>query len=333
MKKLVAYLTLSLVLFACGEDLELNNPAFLGNKNDSTWEAPSFSGLFSDSDQLVITATRGSEQVILKINNAGVGTFTLHENSASEAQFVNGLGEVYSTKNLPDESLQLYPPDGEIIIDDFDVVKNRVSGSFWFNAFTNTGLETINFNEGIFYRVNFTGNANTTISCDDASSATTQAQTAYEAAAPTDANYTTLCNAYKAALMQQITSCGDDTNVLQGIIDGLYCDDDDNDSLLSILEDVNNDGDLTNDDTDMDGTANYLDNDDDGDMVPTASEDINADGDVTNDDTDMDGTPNYLDNDDDGDGVLTADEDANMDGDPTNDDTDMDGIPDYLDAS
>lgn len=72
--------------------------------------------------------------------------------------------------------------------------------------------------------------------------------------------------------------------------------------------------------------------DDDNDGVLSILEDINEDGDVKNDDTDGDGILDYLDTDDDGDGVLTKDEDANGDGDPTNDDTDNDGIPDYLDT-
>ena len=63
----------------------------------------------------------------------------------------------------------------------------------------------------------------------------------------------------------------------------------------------------------------YLDSDDDGDNIPTIDEDLDADGDPTNDDTDNDGIPNYLDNDDDDDGVLTINEDANMDLNPLND--------------
>tara|TARA_R110002049_G_scaffold6697_3_gene41531 strand:- start:242 stop:1192 length:951 start_codon:yes stop_codon:yes gene_type:complete len=43
---------------------------------------------------------------------------------------------------------------------------------------------------------------------------------------------------------------------------------------------------------------NYIDTDDDGDGVLTINEDINNDGDPTNDDTDGDGIPNYLDTDD-----------------------------------
>jgi len=70
----------------------------------------------------------------------------------------------------------------------------------------------------------------------------------------------------------------------------------------------------------------------DNDMVSNNDEDIDNDGDVVDDDTDGDGVPDYTDRDDDNDGILTEDEDANGDGDPTNDDTDGDGVPDYLDA-
>jgi hypothetical protein len=72
-------------------------------------------------------------------------------------------------------------------------------------------------------------------------------------------------------------------------------DDSDNDGVFDIYEDVNSDNDLTNDDTDGDGTPNYLDEDDDGDGVNTADEDYDGDNDPTNDDTDGDGIPNYLD--------------------------------------
>jgi parallel beta-helix repeat protein len=75
-----------------------------------------------------------------------------------------------------------------------------------------------------------------------------------------------------------------------------------------------------------------LQTDHDNDRVSTGKEDVNGDGNIYNDDTDSDGTPNYLDTDDDNDGILTKDEDANGDGDPTNDDADNDGIPNYLDA-
>lgn len=72
--------------------------------------------------------------------------------------------------------------------------------------------------------------------------------------------------------------------------------------------------------------------DDDNDTILSINEDLDGDGNVKNDDTDGDGVANYLDVDDDNDGILTKDEDANGDGNPLNDDTDGDGIPNYLDA-
>lgn len=81
-------------------------------------------------------------------------------------------------------------------------------------------------------------------------------------------------------------------------------------------------------DTDGDGLPNYLDNDDDGDGILTENEDLDGDGDPTNDDTDGDGLPNYLDNDDDGDGISSKSECPNG---STCPDTDGDKVPDYLD--
>ena len=72
--------------------------------------------------------------------------------------------------------------------------------------------------------------------------------------------------------------------------------------------------------------------DDDNDTILSINEDLDGDGNVKIDDTDGDGVANYLDVDDDNDGILTKDEDANGDGNPMNDDTDGDGIPNYLDA-
>ncbi len=83
----------------------------------------------------------------------------------------------------------------------------------------------------------------------------------------------------------------------------------------------------------------HVDQDIDNDHVPNVVEDLNGDGDPTNDNTDKEleeknnlpAYPNYIDPDDDGDHIRTKDEDPNGDGDPTNDDTDGDGIPNYLD--
>ena len=91
--------------------------------------------------------------------------------------------------------------------------------------------------------------------------------------------------------------------------------DHDFDNVPSHLEDLNGDYDLTNDDTDEDTFADFVDSDDDNDGTLTIDEDLEPDSDLTVDR--------------DGDGDPTNDI---GDGDPTNDDTDGDGIPNYLDT-
>jgi len=86
----------------------------------------------------------------------------------------------------------------------------------------------------------------------------------------------------------------------------------------------------------QDGIPDYLDEDDDNDGILTSLEDPDGDGDPTNDDSDGDGIPDYLDpydpnGDDDGDGIINSAEDSNGDGNPYNDDCDNDNIPDFLD--
>ncbi len=75
-----------------------------------------------------------------------------------------------------------------------------------------------------------------------------------------------------------------------------------------------------------------VDTDSDLDGVPSILEDLDKDGKPWNDDTDEDGTPNFLDTDDDGDLILSIREDANEDGNPANDFSDPDNtsLPDYL---
>ncbi|MEM9680468.1 MAG: FKBP-type peptidyl-prolyl cis-trans isomerase [Bacteroidota bacterium] len=70
--------------------------------------------------------------------------------------------------------------------------------------------------------------------------------------------------------------------------------DHENDTVPSYLEDLNGNGDVFDDDTDGDDFANYIDGDDDGDGVLTINEDIDGDGDPTND-IGMNGIPKYLD--------------------------------------
>jgi hypothetical protein len=193
--------------------------------------------------------------------------------------------------------------------------------------------------------------------CDLALQNRVTAQSSFETA--TLGTYLEACNNYAFYLQEQINICGDEDGSIQGTLDAFNCSDDDADGVPNFFEDFNGDGNLDNDDTDLDGIANYLDNDDDGDGILTIDEAKDMDGNPV--DTDGDNDVDYLDNDDDGDGlfsnfeagdadadgildyldadddddtILTINENAdpNLDGDPADAlDTDADGIPDYLD--
>lgn len=72
--------------------------------------------------------------------------------------------------------------------------------------------------------------------------------------------------------------------------------DHDNDGIPSWMEDLDEDGDLYNDNTDGNGFPNFSDSDDDGDGTPTRREIIiKEDGTIEFPDSNNNGTPNYLD--------------------------------------
>ncbi len=108
--------------------------------------------------------------------------------------------------------------------------------------------------------------------------------------------------------------------LIQALTASALAADTDGDSLDDTREDVNGNGRVADDDTDGDGTANFLDIDDDGDRQLTIDE-------VRRGDTDADGLLDHLDVDDDGDGLLTIDE-ARYGTDPLAADTDGGGASD-----
>ncbi len=429
MKKLLIIILVSLTVFACGDEVEFNSPAFQGDRENELWRAEDFSASIESNGSLTISGTNNFETINLRLPVASEGEFILGNVNAIEAEYLDGFGTVYSTNNTPDESVSLYPELGEIVIEDIDFVNETFTGTFKFLAFDAAGLNSIGYTNGIFFKVPLVSGefSGTAVTCADTQADAESARLAYEATFDPDLDFIdsnafeSACSAYAVALDQQRNFCGDPNGTIQGMIDALEdcqitceqaeanseealmqystatignfaalcaqyasylqeeiqfcgdsdgsilealnnlnCNDSDGDSVADVFEDFNGDGNLDNDDIDMDGIPNYLDDDDDGDGVPTANEavdvngnpvDTDGDGDVDyldNDDdgdglfsnfesgdTDGDGILDYLDNDDDGDSILTINENAdpNADGNPVDAvDSDMDGTPDYLQA-
>ncbi len=427
MKKLLLLSLVFLTLFSCGDEIQFNTPAFQGDRENELWRAKAFSASIEANGFLTISGSNNFETITLRVPSVTEATFIVGNIQTIEAEYIDGFGTTFSTNNRPDESVSIYPELGEISIEEIDFINATFTGTYRFLAFDASGLNSVGFTNGIFYKVPLVSGEipTNTITCDDAEVEADAAKMAYEATFSSgldfinSSNFEAACNAYVEALNAQRTYCGDENGILQAIIDalgncqitcdqatansveaqsqyitatigdfdekcaqyllylqeqigfcgdadgsiqleidGLNCGDDDGDGVPNAFEDFNGDGDLTNDDIDLDGIPNYLDDDDDGDGVLTADEavdvdgnpvDTDSDGDVDyldNDDdgdglfsnfetgdTDGDGVVDYLDNDDDGDAILTVNENAdpNADGNPIDAvDTDANGTPDYL---
>jgi hypothetical protein len=408
MRKVIALAITVLLMFSCSEENEFKITTFQAQREGDgvLFNANIYSAQVDENGVITIEGSTSLETITLVAYpqdatsctgaiSVGQGSCYDMQYNASFANFIDENNVLWSTNKIPDESVQVYRPDGMISITAGSLEEGTLSGRFYFNAFNPTGLNSVGFSEGVFNNIPFTTGPTTNyFTCVDAEEQVQQTMIAYNnadlmesavfeqlcnayvnalytqieycgdvngtiqetidqltvnncqltceqisdntATAQSDYNNATLgntidmCTRYIQYLNEQIDTCGDPNGDLQAAIDSLDCGDDDGDGVPNSIEDLNNNGDLTDDDTDGDLNADYLDEDDDDDGILTNDE-LNLDADGNAADTDMDGIPDYLDLDEDNDGILTADEDINADGNPLNDDTDGDGIPNYLD--
>jgi hypothetical protein len=224
MKKLFVLALAVFALVSCGDDLELNSPAMQGKKDGSNWKAVSYGGYINENGKSIITGNNNYETINLQVSSFAVGTYLLGENNSNIAVLIDSNLQEYSTNNLPDQDIELYPPDGIVEITEFNPTNNSITGKFWFNAYSESGTQTVNFSQGIFYNITVPYSSGPGLmSCDEAVAATLAAQTVFNATSTTDPGYPAACNSYKNALMDQQVACGDETGTLQAIIDSLVC--------------------------------------------------------------------------------------------------------------
>lgn len=157
MKKLALLLLTVLTLLGCGDEVEFNTPAIQGNKDGNLWRAQSYAADI-DFGGFLIEGRNNSGTLQLVTTADTRGTFELGGQSRNVAIFKDFDGTVYSTANAPDPSLSLYAAGGQIIVEDIiNSSPKTIEGTFWFHAYTADGLRTLNFNEGVFYRVPLLG--------------------------------------------------------------------------------------------------------------------------------------------------------------------------------
>ncbi|TCK65155.1 hypothetical protein DFQ05_2369 [Winogradskyella wandonensis] len=157
MNKNILLLLLVLILGGCADEVEFNNPAMQANFEGDSWRATSFAGDI-DFGGFIFEGRRGTEVLQIITENDTRGTFELTPESVSKAIFRDAEGIIYSTKNLPDPEITIYPPEGVIVVDDIDNAEpKRVTGTFRFTAFSEDGLRSVNFINGVFFKVSLLG--------------------------------------------------------------------------------------------------------------------------------------------------------------------------------
>ena len=182
MKKTLLLSLLCLLAFGCGDEIQFNTPAFQGDRENKLWRAKDFYASIETNGFLTIVGTNNIETVELKVPSATEGTYIVGDVNTIKAVYRDAFNTRFSTNNRPDESVSVYPEFGEIIIDEIDLVNATFTGTYRFLAFDESGLNSIGYTNGIFYKVplEFGAFPADLITCDDVQ-ADVQARIAYEA--------------------------------------------------------------------------------------------------------------------------------------------------------
>ena len=162
MKKIAFYMFAfaSILAFTnCSDEIEFNNPAIQANKDGEFWRAR-YQRVDIDYGGWLIEGGNYGETLQLVTRTDTRGTFIIGEEDLSgenEAIFRDSEGVIYSTAFEPDPSLSVYPAEGQIIVDNItNTTPKRVFGTFWFTAYSEDGMKSVTFNQGVFYRAPLT---------------------------------------------------------------------------------------------------------------------------------------------------------------------------------
>ncbi|WP_026727057.1 DUF6252 family protein [Flavobacterium denitrificans] len=158
MKKYFYFLLLLFVVVSCTEDVKFNNPAFQGLKDNVFWRANAYKSAVSIEGNFVIEGSLGYENVTLQIDNVAEKTYILGVNDIVKASYAN----TFSGKES-EFSTGTKKGSGQIVITDYDLENNTISGTFKFNAVNSNTADLDNpkvtFTEGVFYKIPITPRA------------------------------------------------------------------------------------------------------------------------------------------------------------------------------
>jgi len=158
MRNIIIVFLIALFGLSCSDEIKFNSPAMQAHKNGNELWKSNFRAADMDNGGCVLEGRNAGEVVQLITTDDTRGTFEIGVDTGNIAIFKDADGTVYSTENVPDPSVSIYPPTGQIIVDDIDNDDPKnIFGTFWFYAYTADGLHAVNFNEGVFYKVPLLG--------------------------------------------------------------------------------------------------------------------------------------------------------------------------------
>ncbi|HWS60817.1 MAG TPA: DUF6252 family protein [Flavobacterium sp.] len=152
MKKQFLYLILFFALISCTTEVEFNNPAFEGQKDNVFWRAIDSKAILATNGSLTIEAYTKNEKLTLKTTSTTAQTYPLGTSTSKMATYV--LTDANGTLTF---STGIGIGNGEIVIEEYDAVNKTVTGTFKFNAeniYDNPLAGPIlNYQYGRFYKV------------------------------------------------------------------------------------------------------------------------------------------------------------------------------------
>lgn len=153
MKKYFFVFSLFLLICSCtNEQVELNNAAFQTLKDNVFWRAQEYQAYQNLDGKIKIEGVLGTEKVILYVPSSAIKTYVLGMNDDVKATYSNIVSSLQTNFATGKDT-----GSGQIVITDYNVVTNSISGTFKFNApnsdKTAVNNLKVNFTEGVFYKV------------------------------------------------------------------------------------------------------------------------------------------------------------------------------------
>ncbi len=140
------------LLVSCTEDIKFNNPAFQTLKDNVFWRAQSYTAHIETNGSLIVEGLLGFEKVTFKIPSPAQKTYILGIDNVTTATYSNSLAS-----QLAEFTTGENRGNGQIIITEYNIDNKTISGTFKVNAVNvddeDTEKPTINFTEGVFYKI------------------------------------------------------------------------------------------------------------------------------------------------------------------------------------